>query len=227
MALIISAGVGCGEDHLAQNIETSVEDTTVSISWDPPYERVQLVHFDVECSTLNQTTRTSVGNQTHTAQLIGLSSYTAYNCCVLAVFQSYTSKVCAHNNIYTRLYSGSTYQTNGSCVICVVYGIIINTILSILLALAIVASIYPCLIRPRIRKSKSKILSRWTTCIIIVILYVMHVPDYPHSAWLFKLSVYVNPILWHRISEFVDRKFYTHIYGTKDEAQKKVLKHFE
>ena len=160
MALIISAGVGCGEDHLAQNIETSVEDTTVSISWDPPYERVQLVHFDVECSTLNQTTRTSVGNQTHTAQLIGLSSYTAYNCCVLAVFQSYTSKVCAHNNIYTRLYSGSTYQTNGSCVICVVYGIIINTILSILLALAIVASIYPCLIRPRIRKSKSKILSR-------------------------------------------------------------------
>ena len=147
------AGVECRGQRFAppQNIETSIEGTTVSISWSLPDQRVQVMQFDIECSTFNQTIRTTVGNKTHTAQLSGLTSSTAYNCCVLAVFRSYSSHVCIP---VKSTVTGSAYEIN---VVGGVLGTIIIFLL-LLLALAIVASVYPCLIRPRM--SKNKILTR-------------------------------------------------------------------
>ena len=120
----------------------------VSLRWKLK-ERDELANFVVECSSVSHVARLTVNNQTFTAKLRGLISHTNYSCCVSAMFDDYQTQSCAYTNTgITAVQTSSGFRNAGT--VGGVLGFII-IILLLLLSLAILALVYPCLIRPRIR----------------------------------------------------------------------------
>ena len=138
----------------------NVETAAISLKWKLK-ERDGLDHFMVECSSVSYIARLLVNNQTYFAQLSGLLPYADYNCCISAVFDTYKTQSCTSiSNGAAVQYTGSgSASANNANAVGGVLGFII-IILLLALVLAVVALVYPCLIRPKLAQNYG-ILSRY------------------------------------------------------------------
>jgi hypothetical protein len=156
------AGVKCNrnEDNIIKNISARlstpcVSTYTASITWisQNTTREYQPSSYEIECFSgqLQHYIRMLVNSTTFSVELLGLLPSTSYNCCVSAVYGSYTARaVCteiATTQPPTSQPSGKSIVKTSAAIIGGVLGFII-VILLILLALSGAALVY--LLRPRL-----------------------------------------------------------------------------
>ena len=142
---------------------TVMDGGAVSLKW-TLVERYDLDNFMVECSSVNHMASLLVNNQTFSTELRGLLPHANYNCCVSALFDGYRTQSCATSIVTdATANSGLFVSASLTCNTDTIGGVLgfIIIILLLLLVLAIVAFVYPCLIRPRIQNHKT--LSRYNS----------------------------------------------------------------
>ena len=96
------AGVRCHSDQRLQNVNTKLLNMsttnaahTVLISWNLQNSSLdpdKPLSYYVKCFNEWHSVILSVGNESYATQLEGLLPAAQYNCCVLAVYESYTAK---------------------------------------------------------------------------------------------------------------------------------------
>ena len=138
---------------------TVMDGGAVSLKW-TLVERYDLDNFMIECSSVNHMASLLVNNQTFSTELRGLLPHANYNCCVSALFDGYRTQSCVAS-IVTDVRANSGQSISVTCNADTVGGVLgfIIVIFLLLFILAIVALVYPCLIRPRIQNHKT--LSRY------------------------------------------------------------------
>ena len=145
------AGVKCNRDEAIKNVIARLSTPCVStyttlITWMSQITtQYQPSLYNIECFNRQHHIKMLVNNTTFSVELSGLLPSTSYNCCVSAVYGSYTARaVCTEIATTMMLPSGksSVADTIGG-----VLGFII-IILLILLAVSGVALVY--LLRPRL-----------------------------------------------------------------------------
>ena len=125
------------------------KDTSISLTWNLQVPD-EVTQFEVECVSLRQLSHLLVDNETFYAHISGLLLSTPYNCCVSANFDDHKTQSCT--SITTDMLS--TQNDSSANTVGGVLGFII-IILLLLLTVAIVALLYPCVIRPKAKKSKT------------------------------------------------------------------------
>ena len=125
-------------------------DTSISLTWSLQ-DTNDFIEFEIKCVSQHQFTRLLVDNQTFSAHMNGLLPSTPYNCCVSATFYDHKTQSCT--SLRTGMLITQKASTNANTVGGVLGFIII--ILLALLVVAILALIYPSVIQPKARKSKT------------------------------------------------------------------------
>ena len=158
------AGVKCNykDENIIKDISASLQLSTPCVSaytalitWTSQNTiQHQPSSYKVECFSRQHHIRMLVNNKTLSIELFGLLPSTSYNCCVSAIYGSYTARtVCTQSEIATTMMppsGGSTVKSSAADTIGGILGFII-IILLILLAVSGIALVY--LLRPRIFRS--------------------------------------------------------------------------
>ena len=128
--------------------------TTVSLKWGLEM-KYDIIQHEVECSSARHVSRLLVDNQTFTAHIDGLLPSSDYNCCVSAVFNHHKTKSCVsiRTSEVPTVYPQRSVRDDTNAVGGVL-GFFFIIVLLLLLILALLALLYPCLIRPRAQKSR-------------------------------------------------------------------------
>ena len=132
----------------------AVTENDVILSW-ALQEKDGVTQYEVECSSVNHVSRHVVNNKTFSDNVGGLLPSTDYNCCISAVFSGHSTESCVpvRTGEVAGCAAGNVDAVGG------ILGFIV-IILFLLLIVAILAIVYPFLIRPRVQKSKT--MSRYT-----------------------------------------------------------------
>ena len=155
------AGVKCNRDEdIMKNISASLQLSTPCISaytalitWaSQNTTQYQPSSYKVECFNRQHHIKMLVNNITFSIELFGLLPSTSYNCCVSAIYESYTARAVCTEIVTTMMppSGGPIVKNSAADTIGGVLGFIIAVLL-ILLAVLGVALVY--LLRPRLFRS--------------------------------------------------------------------------
>jgi hypothetical protein len=159
------AGVKCNRDEdnniIIKNINASiirlntpcVSTYTAMITWTPQdtTHEYQLSSHQIECFSRQHHIKMLVSNVTFNVELSGLLPSTPYNCCVSAVYGSYTARgVCTPIQTPTNQPSGSPIVKSSAGNAAIIGGVLGFIIVVLLVLLAVLGAALVYLLRPRL-----------------------------------------------------------------------------